>query len=265
MYFLPLALGVDVCASDESSADLVIWSVFPDREIKEIPKHLKSRLNWFYTGENVRPNFEIFDAVFSFDFSNRVNAFRLPIWWFYLDWNSSDSIENFSDNAINPAILHKSRSLEILESRTVSAFIGNPTRMRSEVISFMPESFDFHGFGTLYENPVESKMKYKEKFEFNICFENSYFPGYHTEKLLHAWAMQTIPLYYGAKTVNLEFNPRSFINLSDFPSIESFWSCISNLSRDDKDQILNSPLLLKPLETKSFTDFLYKQIHDDGR
>ena len=248
--------NVKVC--DSNSADLIIYSVFSTNSIQKVFKKNRSAISWFYTGENVRPNYEAHDAIFSFDYSSHTNAFRLPLWWMYLDLDATAAQDSSLDNMINPLTLHKPRSvsLEDADLRSVSAFIGNQTKVRSSAIEKMPSNFSFEGFGSSFSNPVSSKMEYKAKFRFNICFENSYFPGYHTEKLLQAWAMESVPLYYGSRTVSLDFNRSSFINLADFDSFEVFWEYVGSLSQYEVQNMINQPLLKEPFTLKPLFNFV---------
>ena len=124
------------------------------------------------------------------------------------------------------------------------------TKLRMETISSVPSSISFTGFGSAFNNPVDTKLKYRGQFDFNLCFENSYFPGYHTEKMVQAWAMESVPLYFGAKTVMLDFNRDCFINLSDFSTISNFWSHVASLTRKEQELIINSPLIKDPLTLK---------------
>ena len=39
----------------------------------------------FYTPENIRPDFSACDFAFSFDYNNRKNHFRLPLYSLYID------------------------------------------------------------------------------------------------------------------------------------------------------------------------------------
>ena len=48
------------------------------------------------------------------------------------------------------------------------------------------------------------------------AFENTYAPGYTTEKIMDAFASGCVPIYYGDPLVVQDFNPDSFINAHDF-------------------------------------------------
>lgn len=44
---------------------------------------------------------------------------------------------------------------------------------------------------------VDDKLKWQKEYKFSICFENSSTSGYLTEKLIEAFAADTIPIYWG--------------------------------------------------------------------
>ena len=73
------------------------------------------------------------------------------------------------------------------------------------------------------------------------------YPGYYTEKCIHAKIAGMIPIYWADNNVKRDFRPSSFINLNDFKSIDE---CIDNVRRinENKDEMLkliNEPLFRK--------------------
>ena len=256
LYVISLATSKSIEIVGQEEADVVITPCSPDKKVPNVSKAHSRQKNWFYTGENLRPNFESYDAVFSFDLTLRKNAFRLPLWWLYLDFSLSKTSPNLSDFQINPNKLHHPREISSDFNNSISSFVGNLTELRRDAFNSIPSSMDFTGFGLSFNNQIESKLGQKGKFDFNLCFENSYFPGYHTEKLLQAWSMESVPLYFGAKTVSLDFNSKAFINLAEFPNLQEFWIYIKSLSRRQKSQIINAPLLEKPLDISPLVSFI---------
>ena len=71
------------------NADVIFYSCFGDSHknfnIKKI----------FFTGENLRPDFNDCDLSLSFDFDNYNNKnIRLPLWYLYIDWFNVKSYNN---------------------------------------------------------------------------------------------------------------------------------------------------------------------------
>jgi hypothetical protein len=81
--------------------------------------------------------------------------------------------------------------------------------------------------------PVKDKLEFLELSKFNIAFENSRHPGYVTEKIVEAFIANTVPIYWGAPDVDLEFNPKSFIDISNFKSMDEAISYIKEVDQDD--------------------------------
>jgi len=88
-------------------------------------------------------------------------------------------------------------------------------------------------FNNMYEGwrpeSVAEKVKFMSKYRFNLCFENSSYPGYCTEKLFEALCAKTVPIYWGSPTAALDFNPRAFINRYDYSSEQEFFDAIIRL------------------------------------
>src|SRR5262245_51370319 len=61
-----------------------------------------------------------------------------------------------------------------------------------------------------------SKLEIFPRYRFNVCFENAMFPGYYTEKILHAWAGGCVPLYFADRFACRDFNPAAMVNRADF-------------------------------------------------
>lgn len=89
----------------------------------------------------------------------------------------------------------------------------------------------------------KSKMEFIRRHKFVICFENASHPGYVTEKIADAMEARCIPIYWGSADVARDFNPKSFINVSDFPSIDH---AIAHIVRVDNDPSLYRAILEEP-------------------
>ena len=56
------------------------------------------------------------------------------------------------------------------------------------------------------------KLEVQSNYKFSIAFENAASPGYTTEKIMHALASDTIPIYWGDPCVSRVFNAERFID-----------------------------------------------------
>ncbi|WP_051931117.1 glycosyltransferase family 10 domain-containing protein [Gillisia sp. Hel_I_29] len=88
-----------------------------------------------------------------------------------------------------------------------------------------------------------SKINFQSKCKFSIAFENTSAPGYTTEKILHAFNSNTIPIYWGNPEVSQDFNAASFINCHDYENFEDIISVIKSIDNDDTKylEMLNTP------------------------
>lgn len=83
-----------------------------------------------------------------------------------------------------------------------------------------------------------------DQFKFCIAFENSPILGYVTEKILNPMLAGCIPIYFGAPDINLHFNAKRFINVSDFASHED---CIKYILKVDSDPNLFKSIINEPI------------------
>jgi len=71
----------------------------------------------------------------------------------------------------------------------------------------------------------DGKLKTLTGYKFTLCFENTIFPGYITEKLFDCLLAGTIPIYLGAPDIG-DYVPKDilvdFRDFRDYPSLEEF-------------------------------------------
>ncbi|MCQ2174928.1 MAG: glycosyltransferase family 10 [Bacteroidales bacterium] len=93
---------------------------------------------------------------------------------------------------------------------------------------------------------VADKLEFQKKHKFAIAFENCSQPGYSTEKILEAFASQSIPIYWGDPLINQTFNEKAFINCHSFASWEEVVERIRQLDNDDAAclEVLNAPVFV---------------------
>ena len=100
---------------DEQDPDLLFFSVDYSKR-RERDKFLDHRCKKiFYTGENVRPNFDFpgsieyprysvgrCDFAFSFDYSDDPRNYRLPLWALFIDWFNAPHCEDRDQSYLIP-------------------------------------------------------------------------------------------------------------------------------------------------------------------
>jgi len=92
---------------------------------------------------------------------------------------------------------------------------------------------------------MKKKLRFISEYKFTIGFESRSSSGWVTEKLIDPMLVNSIPIYFGPKDINKEFNTRSFINFHDFRNMEDFISYIIKVDKDDElyEKILKEPWL----------------------
>ncbi|HTA30544.1 MAG TPA: glycosyltransferase family 10 [Candidatus Cybelea sp.] len=78
-----------------------------------------------------------------------------------------------------------------------------------------------------------AKLDFLRPYKFNLAFENASLPGYTTEKIVDAMQVRAMPIYWGNREVDREFNSKSFLNYFDFPDEEALIDKIIELDQDD--------------------------------
>ena len=73
------------------------------------------------------------------------------------------------------------------------------TPLRQTMIHLLrAHNFSVDIFGS-QTRPVRHKSETMKNYKYALCFENSYHPGYITEKIFDAFSAGTIPLYWGSE------------------------------------------------------------------
>lgn len=82
--------------------------------------------------------------------------------------------------------------------------------------------------------PVKDKLSFIKKYKFNLAIENTDLDGYVTEKIMESFVANSIPIYWGSKTVKSLFKEGGYIDFRDYTSIESAINYIKKVDADDK-------------------------------
>ncbi len=99
-----------------------------------------------------------------------------------------------------------------------------------------------------YRGPAEDKDSLMRLYRFALCFENTIFPGYITEKIFDCFYAGTIPVYLGAPDVDRYIPSACFIDARKF---ESF--------RVLEDYLLS----LDEVEIRAYRQRIWEFLHSD--
>ena len=230
--------------------DFIIYSVFGS----EFLQYKCIRI--FYTGENVRPDFRECDFALSFDYNERKEHLRLPISLidiekYYLE-NRKLSLSKKPDV---PAIIKT-------KNKFCGFLVNNPTA--KERVSFFKKLSEYKKVdsgGKVLRN-IDSPyqwthpLKFLAPYKFNICFENTSYPGYTTEKLTNAMLANCIPIYWGDPLVHKVFNTKSFINIQDY---SNYKEAIEHIVEIDNNEAMYREYLEQPYLLGTEESFLKRK------
>lgn len=228
-------------------------------------EHLKyDCIRIYYTGENLRPNFNYFDYAIGFDYINFEDRYlRVPN---YLIFDQYLSIFKIAEKK------HLNKNLKI-EKKFCNMVVSNG--LNGERIKFFHELSKYKQVdsgGKLLNNvggPVKSKLEFQKKYKFSLAFENSVSNGYTTEKIVDAFASGGIPIYWGDPLVEKVFNKKAFINANNFKSNKELVKYIKKVDNDHelymkyiKEPMLNNENYLAK-EQEKIKYFIYNIFDQD--
>jgi len=207
---------------NSENPDIIIYSVFGNKH-----KLYKNAKKIFFTGENIMPNFEETDYSFSFNPDLGDKNYRLPLWVIFINWfnSNTDPLRDPSYLMSLDKLLKNKNKKSSFKPFFCSFIASKPVGKRMEFVPRLNEVKKIHSLGRLYSNSYlkikgrgdhKKKLDYMKLFKFNIAFENSIGNGYVTEKILHSFYSNSIPIYWGDKKVKDDFNSNAFLNYDDF-------------------------------------------------
>lgn len=79
-----------------------------------------------------------------------------------------------------------------------------------------------------------TKLELLKPYRFNVCLENTNWPGYCSEKIWDALRGYCLPIYHGQGNSIYDILPRdSFIDTADYDSNEALWNHVRNMADDE--------------------------------
>lgn len=211
----------------------------------------------FYTGENQRPwDYQAHYAI-SFDHIENEKQYRLPLYVIYDFDNARKGLPNIETFSRKPE--------DVKEKTGFCSFVvRNPNcQKRNDFYHKLSQYKKIDSGGPLFNNigyvlpygddAMKAKLEWLPKYKFNMCFENSSYPGYATEKLYEALLGNTIPIYWGSQTIEVDFNPKAFLNWYDYKNDDEFLNAIIELDKDP-DKYMN--MYLQPMFSNDVNRFM---------
>ena len=215
--------------------DYIIYSVFGY-------EHLKYNcIRIFFTGECQTPDFNECDYAIGFDrmsFGDRY--IRIPLYNLFEYKQRYQSLLN-----------RKAITINEIKGREFCSFVVSNCFAYDVRATFYDKLSLYKPIasGGRYKNNIGGAIKDKQtflsKYKFNIAFENCSYDGYATEKIVDAFAAGVVPIYYGDPRITSDFNPKTFINVHDYPSWNAVIERIKQIDEDDDLflSMLNEPIV----------------------
>jgi hypothetical protein len=263
------------------------WTSRPHLEIRganrpwrplrsRIPDKLKrmargpAKVVLYHTTENVR--YEPADFTIGFDLGlTDERHFRMPLWWTSIDW-SGHGIRNVPTPRIRKLIdietLMQPLGEGVLQRpRKVAFFTTHMLQPRETLFSELSAAIEVDGYGPYFDSSIKhhnSSNIFKDdvlrNYIFNLCPENTMFPGYYTEKVPEAFGAGCIPITWADQNIASEFNQDAFINLADFAATGYLEGFKMALSPESIARLVSTPLLDKAPDFASLLRFVQKVI-----
>jgi hypothetical protein len=225
----------------DPNPDILIYSVFGSNNKRYNCKKI------FFCGENIGHNFkhpkdEPCDVSLS-QFDERDKNVYFPLWVLFTNWFRQTQPRPLPSNPtyhcevtdlINPGKIEKTK---------FCAFINNnPIEDRLKIFKLLSKYKKVDSYGGLNNNvngPIrgseQAKILTLKDYKFTIAFENSYHPGYNTEKIIQPLSVNTIPLYKGGERMKEFFNINKIIYANNFNTLEEMADYIIELDKNNTE------------------------------
>lgn len=203
------------------------------------------------------------------------NHFRYGHWKDTIDWTSQGYIRSEEngfpsrfggfckiEDLIKP--LGKEFMNKKREACIISSHLDEP---RKSLFLNLDKHIKVNGYGPAFDKKLKDHHNKKffkkdilKKYAFNLCPENSLYPGYYTEKIPEAFFCKCLPLTWADHNIDIDFNKKSFVNLLDYAQEDL--SHVGELLKDDNflNKFTDEPLCFKIPNLENEIKFISKVI-----
>ena len=212
----------------------------------------------YYTGENERPSFTENDFVMSFDFNNNPRHYRLPLYALYMYvaevkrqkgkiFNEFSGLETITASLCRALTNDAARKIWRSKNKFCCFVNSNPeAEFRIATFKKLSKYKWVDSGGSVLNNigyKIPDKIDFIRDYRFVFAMENASWEGYTTEKIVEPFFVNSIPLYWGNPLVNLDFNPKSFINFHEHNNVDEF---IDKIAAVNENEELAIEMLMQP-------------------
>ena len=215
-----------------------------------------------FMGENLSPDFTVFDYVIGFDYIDfQDRYFRLPF-AFYSD----------EGKPWVPETLTKEQAQNILKSKNhfCNFIYGHPSSnsARENLFNALNRYKTVVSPGSYLNNIGNNGCNWSEKYEylklskFTIAGDSINYPGFVTEKVIQPFQQHSIPIYFGSPRINEDINEKAFVwcKTNDDAGIKEMLEQVEYLDKNDDAYI--KMLMEYPLISKNMLDLKYAALEE---
>jgi len=88
--------------------------------------------------------------------------------------------------------------------------------------------------------PCIDKKRTISNYKFSLCFENTIYPGYLTEKIIDCFVAGVIPIYLGDPNVEKIIPHDIFIDMRDYNSWDDLYCKIKSIGKNESENMIKS-------------------------
>jgi hypothetical protein len=110
----------------------------------------------------------------------------------------------------------------IKKNRKFCLFTSHFIEPRKSIYELIKKHFDVDGYGPYFDKHIKNHNSSDFKtydimknYAFNLCPQNSLFPGYYTEGVVNAFLSNSLPVTWADHNIKIDFNEKAFVNLID--------------------------------------------------
>jgi alpha(1,3/1,4) fucosyltransferase len=209
-----------------------------------------------YTGENTRPqqaqaHFYISHDLDACNYGNITSTnYRLPVWWWNINWTNMAGLDwcRNTSCSVLPSMIDRPNEYSLVpKTKFCATVFRSRGKYRYQTLDAFARRYKpIDAFGASNTQPIvptaTTKLRTIAHYKFCMCYENSSYPGYVTEKLLHAKVAGTVPIYWGSRTFAMDFNPRCCVFFNgDYDKL------IADVRKLDEDDAAYAQMQSEPL------------------